>query len=76
MALSPASLTKPRSHIVQPAMELEPVALNLPATHPRHSFVIASSCMYFPGPQNSHLEAPSLLKPVPHDVQESTEPVL
>jgi hypothetical protein len=32
--------------------------------------------MYFPGPQNSHLDAPALLKPVPHDVHESTEPVL
>ena len=58
-------------------MELAPVSLYLPATHPKQIFVRSSaSCLYSPGPQYSHLDAPAWLKPVPHGVQESTEPVL
>ena len=58
-------------------MELAPVSLYLPAPQPKQLFVRSSaSCMYFPGPQKSHLDAPVLLKPVPHDEHVSTEPVL
>jgi hypothetical protein len=58
-------------------MELAPVSLYLPATQFKQVLVESSaSCMYCPGPQNSHLDAPALLKPVPHDEHVSTEPVL
>jgi hypothetical protein len=58
-------------------MELAPVSLYVPATHPRHCLFVASSCMYSPGPQYSHLYAPALLKPAgPHGVQVSVAPVL
>ena len=58
-------------------MELAPVSLYLPATHSSQVLVESSaSCMYSPGPQNSHLDAPGLLKPVPHDEHVSAEPVL
>jgi hypothetical protein len=59
-------------------MELAPVSLYLPATHFKQLFsdVASSTCMYSPGRQYSHLDAPALLKPVPHDVHESADPVL
>ena len=58
-------------------MELAPVSLYLPATHSSQVLVESSaSCMNSPGPQKSHLDAPALLKPVPHDEHVSTEPVL
>jgi hypothetical protein len=67
----------PVSHVRQPSMELAPVSLYLPATHPKQLLGRASaSCMYSPGPQYSHFDAPALLKPVPQSVHESTEPVL
>ena len=67
----------PVSHGRQPSRELAPVSLNVPAAQGKQALVRSStSCMYIPGPQYSHLDAPALLKPVPHDVHESTEPVL
>jgi hypothetical protein len=67
----------PVLHVRQLPMELAPVSLYLPAAQPKQLLArLSASCMYVPGPQYSHLDAPALLKPVPHDVHESTEPVL
>jgi hypothetical protein len=61
----------PASH----ATQLLPSDEEVPAAQAKQ--LLGSSFMYSPGPQYSHLDAPALLKPAaPHDVHESTEPVL
>ena len=73
-----ATYVLPRSQSAHPPMSAAPVNEVVPAGHSKQLVAPSSSCMYLPGPQNSHLDAPSILKPAPapHEVQESTEPVL
>lgn len=58
-------------------MSFSPLVLNVPAGQFSHVVedVSTSNPLYFPGPQDKHLEAPSLLKPVPHVSQKSVAPV-
>ena len=73
---APALEYSPGPQLVQPLGELAPEPVYFPAGQFLHSRVDPDSYLYSPGPHESHLDAPALLKPVPHDVQESTEPVL
>jgi hypothetical protein len=53
----------PNPQFVQPLEELAPDPVYFPAGQSRHSRVEPDSYLYVPGPQDSQVDEPSLLKP-------------
>ena len=60
---------------MQPAEELAPVSLNLPAPQSTQEITSPVVILYFPGAHDSQLEEPALEKPAPQEVQLSVAPV-